>query len=167
MVLMIQLNHQQILFILRKENESILYDLCCSWIFYNIIFNYDDFSMKSREELKIYRKAYYLKDPKHWQEYARNYYHQHKEQVKEYRLKNKEKIREYDRKYSLENKDRKQAYRLRNREKSRKWQREYYQKNKQILKIRRYYQDELRVGAEAEIDGGTASKAVTMVLPNL
>ena len=87
--------------------------------------------------------------------------------MKKYRLKNKEKIKEYDRKYSLENKDRKKAYRLRNQEKSRKWQRKYYQKNKQILKIRRYYQDELRVGAEAIIDGDTASKAVTMVLPNL
>ena len=119
------------------------------------------------KNIKAYRKAYYLKGQEHWQEYARNYYHQHKEQVKKYRLKNKEKIKEYDRKYSLENKDRKKAYRLRNQEKSRKWQREYYQKNKQVLKIRRYYQDELRVGAEAEIDGGTASKAVTMVLPNL
>ena len=123
--------------------------------------------MRSKEELKIYRKAYYLRNPKHWQEYARNYYHQHKEQVKEYRLKNKEKLREYDRKYSLENKDRKKAYRLQNRERSRKWQREYYQKNKQAIKIRRYHQDELRVGAEAIIDGGTASKAVTMLLPNL
>ena len=82
-------------------------------------------------------------------------------------MKNKEKIREYDRKYSLENKDKKKAYRLRNREHSRQWQREYYQKNKQAIKIRRYHQDELRVGAEAEIDGGTASKAVTMALPNL
>ena len=123
--------------------------------------------MKSKEELRIYRKAYYLKNPGHWQEYARNYYHQHKEQVKEYRLKNKEKLTEYDRKYSLEHKDQKKAYRLRNLEKSRKWQKEYYQKNKQILKIRRYYREELRVGAEAIIDGDTASKAVTMVLPNL
>ena len=47
------------------------------------------------------------------------------------------------------------------------WEKEYYQKNKQVIKIRRYHQDELRVGAEAEIDGGTASKAVTMALPNL
>ena len=148
----------------RTTGESILYNLYYSRIYNNIIFNYDGFSMRNR---KAYRKAYYLRNPKHWQEYARNYYHQHKEQVKEYRLKNKEKIREYDRKYSLENKDRKRAYRLRNREHSRQWQREYYQKNKQILKIRRYYQDELRVGAEAEIDGGTASKAVTMALPNL
>ena len=123
--------------------------------------------MKSREELKIYRKAYYLKNPKHWQEYARNYYHQHKEQVKEYRLKNKEKLRDYDRKYSLENKEKKRAYRLRNRERFRQWQRNYYQKNKHILKIRRYYREELRVGAEAIIDGDTASKAVTMALPNL
>ena len=167
MVLMIQLNHQQILFILRKENESILYDLCCSWVFINIIFNYDEFSMKIKEELRAYHRAYYYRNQEHWKTWAKNYYHQHKEQVKEYRLKNKEKIREYDRKYSLEHKAQKKAYRLRNLEKSRKWQKEYYQKNKQILKIRRYHQDELRVGAEAEIDGGTASKAVTMVLPNL
>ena len=123
--------------------------------------------MKSKEELRIYRKAYYLKNPGHWQEYARNYYHQHKEQVKEYRLKNKEKLRDYDKKYSLENKEKKRAYRLRNRERFRQWQRNYYQKNKHILKIRRYYREELRVGAEAIIDGGTASKAVTMALPNL
>jgi|GEM_PF-6674398 len=120
--------------------------------------------MKNR---KAYRKAYYLRNPKHWQEYARNYYHQHKEQVKEYRLKNKEKIKEYDRKYSLEHKDRKKAYRLRNREKSRKWQREYYQKNKQAIKIRRYYQDELRVGAEARFSRGNGLEAVTVSLPNL
>ena len=123
--------------------------------------------MKSKEELKIYRKAYYLKNPKHWQEYARNYYHQHKEQAKEYRLNNKEKIREYDRAYTLKNKERKRAYRLKNRERFRQWQREYYQKNRQTIKIRRYYQDELRVGAEAIIDGDTASKAVTMLLPSL
>ena len=133
----------------RTTGESILYNLYYSRICNNIIFNYDGFSIRNR---KAYRKAYYLRNPKHWQEYARNYYHQHKEQVKEYRLKNKEK---------------KKAYRLRNREHSRQWQREYYQKNKQILKIRRYYREELKVGAEAKIDGGTASKAVTMALPNL
>ena len=123
--------------------------------------------MKSKEELKIYRKAHYLKNPKHWQEYARNYYHQHKEQVKEYRLKNKEKIKEYDRTYTLKNKEKKREYRLKNRERFKQWQREYYQKNKYILKVRRYHQDELRVGAEAEINGDTASSAVTMSLPNL
>ena len=123
--------------------------------------------MKNKEELRSYRKAYYLKDPKHWQEYARNYYHQHKEQVKEYRLKNKEKIKEYDRAYTLKNKEKKREYRLKNHERFRQWQKEYYQKNKQVLKIRRYHQDELRVGAEAEIDGGTASSAITMSLPNL
>ena len=123
--------------------------------------------MKTKEELKAYRRAHYLKNPEHWQEYARNYYYQHKEQVKKYRLKNKEKIREYDKKYSLEHRDQKKAYRLRNLEKSRRWHKEYYQKNKQILKIRRYYREELRVGAEAITDGGTASKAITMALPNL
>ena len=77
------------------------------------------------------------------------------------------KLKDYDKQYSLKNKEKKKSYRLRTREHTRQWQREYYQKNKQAIKIRRYYQDELRVGAEAEIDGGTASKAVTMVLPNL
>ena len=144
----------------RTTGEFFLHRLCCSWVFINIIFNYDDFSMRNR-------KAYYLKSQKHWQEYARNYYHQHKEQVKEYRLKNKQKLRDYDKKYSLENKEKKKAYRLKNRERFRQWQRNYYQKNKQILKIRRYYREELKVGAEAKINGGTASKAVTMALPNL
>ena len=123
--------------------------------------------MKSKEELKIYRKAYYLKNPKHWQEYARNYYHQHKEERKEYQLKNKEKMREYDRQYSLKNKEKKKAYRLKNRERFRQWQREYYQKNRQIIKIRRYYQDELRVGVEARFSRGNGLEAVTMSLPNL
>jgi len=151
----------------RTTGEFFLHRLCYSRIYNNIIFNYDGFSMKSKEELKIYRRERYLKDPKSRQAYARNYYYQHKEQIKKYRLKNKEKIKEYDKKYSLENKEKKKAYRLKNRERFRQWHKEYYQKNKQILKIRRYYQDELRVGAEAEIDGGTASKAITMALPNL
>jgi hypothetical protein len=114
-----------------------------------------------------YNRAYYLKDQEHWKALSRNYYYKNKEKVKEYRLKNKEKLREYDKQYSIKNKEKKRAYRLRNREHSQRWQKEYYQKNKQVLKIRRYYQDELRVGAEAEIDGGTASKAITMALPNL
>ena len=151
----------------RTTDESILCNLCYSRIYNNTILNYDGFSMKSKEELRAYHRAYYYKNQEHWKTWARNYYQQHKEQVKEYRLKNKEKIREYDIKYSLENKERKRAYRLKNRERFRQWQREYYQKNKQAIKIRRYYRDELRVGAEAIIDGGTASKAVTMALPNL
>ena len=116
---------------------------------------------------KTYRKAYYLKGQKHWQEYARNYYHQHKEQVKEYRFKNKQKLRDYDKKYSLENKEKKKAYRLKNRERFRQWQREYYQKNKQAIKIRRYYREELRVGAEARFSRGNGLEAITMSLPNL
>jgi len=123
--------------------------------------------MRSREELKIYHKAYYLKNPKHWQKYARNYYHQHKEQVKKYRLKNSERIKEYDKKYSLENKERKREYRLRNQERFKQWQKEYYQKNKQAIKIRRYHQDELRVGVEARFSRGNGLEAVTMSLPNL
>ena len=155
---------QKTLFHWRITGESIFHDLRRSWIYINTILIYDGFNMKN---IKNYRKDYYLKGQEHWRAYARNYYHQHKEQVKEYRLKNKEKLRDYDKKYSLENKEKKKAYRLKNRERFRQWQREYYQKNKHILKIRRYHQDELRVGAEAKIDGGTASKAVTMALPNL
>ena len=119
------------------------------------------------KNIKNYRKAYYLKGQKHWQEYARNYYHQHKEQVKEYRFKNKQKLRDYDKKYSLENKEKKKAYRLKNRERFRQWQREYYQKNKQAIKIRRYYREELRVGAEARFSRGNGLEAITMSLPNL
>ena len=151
----------------RITGESILCNLCYSRIYNNIIFNYDGFSMKNKEELRAYRKAYYLKNPKHWQEYARNYYHQHKEQVKEYRLKNKQKLRDYDKKYSLENKEKKRAYRLKNRERFRQWQREYYQKNRQTIKIRSYYKDELRVGVEARFSRGNGLEAVTMSLPNL
>ena len=37
----------------RITDESIFHDLCCSWIFYNIIFNYDGFSMiEEYEELR-------------------------------------------------------------------------------------------------------------------
>ncbi len=92
------------------------------------------------KNIKNYRKDYYLKGQEHWRAYARNYYHQHKEQVKKYRLKNKEKLREYDRQYAI------------------------YQKNKQSIKIRRYYQDELRDGAEALFNGDAASKAITIRL---
>ena len=38
------------LFHWRTTGESLLYDLCCSWIYINIIFNYDGFSMS--EELR-------------------------------------------------------------------------------------------------------------------
>ena len=123
--------------------------------------------MKNKEELKAYQRVYYLRNQQHWQEYARNYFHQHKEERKEYQLKNRERIRKYDRAYALKNKEKKREYRLKNKELINKWRREYYKKNKHKIKVRRYYQDELRVGAEAEIDGGTASKAVTMTLPNL
>ena len=116
--------------------------------------------------MKKYNREHYLKNQEHWKTYGRNYYYQHKEQVKEYRLKNSEKIKEYDKKYCLENKEKKKAYRLRNREQSRKWQKEYYQRNKVRIK-EKYCLKKLRVGAEAKIDGDTASKAVTMALPNL
>ena len=120
--------------------------------------------MKTKEELKTYHRAYYYKDQQRWQNYARNYYNQHKEQVKKYRLKNKEKLREYDRQYAIKNKEKKKAYRLRNREHTKQWQKAYYQKNKQSIKIRRYYQDELRDGAEALFNGDAASKAITIRL---
>ena len=112
-------------------------------------------------------REYYIKNRERCKAYGRNYYYQHKEQVKEYRLKNREKRLAYSKKYSLENRERKKEYRLKNKERFKEWHRAYYQKNKVRLKERRYHQDELRVGAEAEIDGGTASIAVTMELPNL
>jgi len=123
--------------------------------------------MKSKEELKIYRKAYYLRNQEHWQECARNHYHQHKEERKEYQLRNKERIREYDRAYALKNKEKKREYRLKNKELINKWRREYYKKNKHKIKVRRYYRDELRVGAEARFSRGNGLEAVTMSLPNL
>ena len=101
--------------------------------------------MRSKEELKAYHSDYYYKDQQRWQNYARNYYHQHKQARKEYRLKNLEKLRAYDKWYAVHHKARKQAYRLRNREHSQRWQRDYYQKDKEAIKIRRYYQDEARV----------------------
>ena len=110
--------------------------------------------MKSKKELKVYQKAYYLRNQGHWREYARNHYHQHKEERKEYQLRNKERIREYDRAYALKNKEKKREYRLKNKELINKWRREYYKKNKYKIKVRRYYQDELRVGAEASLVRG-------------
>ena len=107
------------------------------------------------------------KNQQYWQEYARNYFYRHKEERKEYQLRNKERIREYDRAYALKNKEKKREYRLKNKELINKWRREYYKKNKHKIKVRRYYQDELRVGVEAKINGGTASKAITVALPNL
>ena len=151
----------------RTTDESVLCNLCYSWIYINIIFNYDGCNMKNKEELKEYQRVYYLRNQQYWQEYARNHYHQHKEERKEYQLRNKERIREYDRAYALKNKEKKREYRLKNKELINKWRREYYKKNKHKIKVRRYYREELRVGAEAKIDGGTASKAVTMLLPNL
>ena len=105
--------------------------------------------MKNKEELKEYQRVYYLRNQQYWQEYARNHYHQHKEERKKYQLRNKERIREYDRAYALKNKEKKREYRLKNKELINKWRREYYKKNKHKIKVRRYYQDELRVGAEA------------------
>ena len=120
------------------DDESLLYDLCCSWIYNNTIFNYDGFSMTA------YNRAYYLKDQEHWKALSRNYYYRNKEKIKEYRLKNKEKLREYDKQYSIKNKEKKRAYRLKTREHTRQWQRDYYAKNKQDIKIKRYYKAEAR-----------------------
>ena len=93
-------------------------------------------------------REYYIKNREKCQAYGRNYYYQHKEQVKKYRLKNIEKIIEYGRKYSLENRERKKEYRLKNKERFKKWHQEYYQRNKERLKEKRF-QKELGVGAEA------------------
>ena len=42
----------------RTTDESILYNLCCSWIYINIIFNYDGFDMTERDtpEESYYKK---------------------------------------------------------------------------------------------------------------
>ena len=111
-------------------------------------------------------REYYIKNRERCQAYGRNYYYQHLEQVKEYRIKNREKILAYLKKYSLENRERKKEYRFKNRERFKEWHRAYYQRNKERIK-EKYCLKKLRVGAEAEIDGGTASKAITVALPNL
>ena len=42
----------------RTIDESIfLYGLCCSWVFINIIFNYDGLNMKNKEELRVGAEA--------------------------------------------------------------------------------------------------------------
>ena len=93
-------------------------------------------------------RDYYIKNREKCKAYGRNYYYQHKEQVKKYLLKNKEKIREYNKQYSLKNKEKKKEYRLKNRERDRQWHKAYYQRNKERLKEKRF-QKELGVGAEA------------------
>ena len=112
-------------------------------------------------------REYYIKNRERCKAYGRNYYHQHKERVKEYRLKNREKMLAYLKKYSLENREWKKEYRLKNKERFKKWHREYYQRNKMRIKEKYCMKKELRVGAEAKVNGGTASIAVTMELPNL
>ena len=92
-------------------------------------------------------RDYYIKNREKCQAYGRNYYYQHKDQVKNYRLKNLEKILEYGKKYSLENRERKKEYRLKNKERFKKWHQEYYQRNKERLKEKRF-QKELGVGVE-------------------
>ena len=92
-------------------------------------------------------RDYYIKNREKCQAYGRNYYYQHKEQVKKYLLKNREKIRKYNTQYSLKNKEKKKEYRLKNREHARQWHKEYYQRNKERLKEKRF-QKELGVGVE-------------------
>ena len=109
-------------------------------------------------------RDYYIKNREKCQAYGRNYYYQHKEQVKKYRLKNIEKIIEYGRKYSLENRERKKEYRLRNKERDRQWHQEYYQRNKERLKEKRF-QKELGVGAEAHFVKGEIPVAAAASTP--
>ena len=40
----------------RITGESFLCNLCCSWIYINIIFNYDGFSMKETPEESYHKK---------------------------------------------------------------------------------------------------------------
>ena len=109
-------------------------------------------------------REYYIKNREKCQAYGRNYYYQHKEQVKKYRLKNIEKIIEYGRKYSLENRERKKEYRLKNKERFKKWHQEYYQRNKERLKEKRF-QKELGVGAEAHFVKGEIPVAAAASTP--
>ena len=109
-------------------------------------------------------REYYIKNRERAQAYGRNYYYQHKEQVKKYRLKNIEKIIEYGRKYSLENRERKKEYRLKNKERFKKWHQEYYQRNKERLKEKRF-QKELGVGAEAHFVKGEIPVAAAASTP--
>jgi len=100
---------------------------------------------------------YYIKNREKCKAYGRNYYYQHKEQVKEYQVKNREKMLAYGKKYSLENRERKKEnqkeYRLKNKEQFKKWHQEYYQRNKKWIK-EKYCRKKLRVGAEAHFIKG-------------
>ena len=109
-------------------------------------------------------RDYYIKNREKCQAYGRNYYYQHKDQVKNYRLKNLEKILEYGKKYSLENRERKKEYRLKNKERFKKWHQEYYQRNKERLKEKRF-QKELGVGAEAHFVKGEIPVAAAASTP--
>ena len=109
-------------------------------------------------------RDYYIKNREKCQAYGRNYYYQHKEQVKEYRIKNREKILAYLKKYSFENRERKKEYRLKNRERDRQWHQEYYQRNKERLKEKRF-QKELGVGAEAHFVKGEIPVAAAASTP--
>ena len=109
-------------------------------------------------------REYYIKNREKCQAYGRNYYYQHKEQVKEYRIKNREKILAYLKKYSFENRERKKEYRLKNRERDRQWHQEYYQRNKVRLK-EKYCQKKLGVGAEAHFVKGEIPVAAAASTP--
>ena len=109
-------------------------------------------------------REYYIKNRERAQAYGRNYYYQHKEQVKEYRIKNREKILAYLKKYSFENRERKKEYRLKNRERDRQWHQEYYQRNKVRLK-EKYCQKKLGVGAEAHFVKGEIPVAAAASTP--
>ena len=109
-------------------------------------------------------REYYIKNREKCQAYGRNYYYQHKEQIKEYRIKNREKILAYLKKYSFENRERKKEYRLKNRERDRQWHQEYYQRNKIRIK-EKYCQKKLGVGAEAHFVKGEIPVAAAASTP--
>jgi len=109
-------------------------------------------------------RDYYIKNREKCQAYGRNYYYQHKEQIKEYRIKNREKILAYLKKYSFENRERKKEYRLKNRERDRQWHQEYYQRNKIRIK-EKYCQKKLGVGAEAHFVKGEIPVAAAASTP--
>ena len=109
-------------------------------------------------------REYYYKNIEKCRAYGRNYYYQHKEQIKEYRIKNREKILAYLKKYSFENRERKKEYRLKNRERDRQWHQEYYQRNKIRIK-EKYCQKKLGVGAEAHFVKGEIPVAAAASTP--
>ena len=93
--------------------------------------------LKNIEQLKAYKKTYYLNNKNNIKEKAKSYYLNNKEKInktnKLYRTNNKEKLKEKKKVYCLKNKERIKEYNnyylLQNKEYFKKYQIEYYLKN--------------------------------------